>query len=181
MPKVYAMAANGTEECELFNVVDVLRRAGAVVEIVSIDGEKPMSSHGVTIVADRLIDSVDLADCDILFVPGGMPGSERLGACAALIDGIEHRIESGKRVAAICAAPAVVLGEHGFLRGKRATCFPGFEARMNGAVVTGARVETDGLITTARGLGCAIELGLELIKILFGEEKAEEIKRKIQF
>ena len=81
MPKVYAMIANGTEEVECLAVVDVLRRAGAEVTLVSIENDRTVtSSHGVKIVADAAPDAVDLTDCDALFVPGGMPGSSRLAA-----------------------------------------------------------------------------------------------------
>lgn len=181
MKKVYAMVADGTEEGELLNVADILRRAAVDTEIVSISDRTVTSSHGVKLIADRVLSEVELTDCDLLFIPGGMPGSKNLAACESLVIAAKKLIAGGKRVAAICAAPALVLAEHGLLNGVRATCFPDFEGRMCGAVVTGARVETDGLITTARGLGCAIELGLELVKLLCGAELAAEIKRKIIF
>ncbi len=179
--RVYAMVANGTEEAELLNVVDLLRRAGIEVVITSVDGATVTSSHGVRLIADALIDSVDLTDADMIFVPGGMPGSKRLADTKKLIDAIGKMLDGGKRVAAICAAPALVLGAHGFLNGKKATCFPGFEAEMRGASVTGGRVETDGLVTTAQGLGCALELGLEIIALLLGKSTALSIKEKICF
>lgn len=181
MKKVYAMLAEGTEECELLNVVDITRRAGLDVEIVSISGKTVKTSHGVVISADRTIDEVNLTDCDLLFIPGGMPGSKNLAECDKLISAVGDMIKSGKRVAAICAAPALVLAEHGYLEGKKATCFPAFEGRMRGAVVTGSRVETDGLITTARGLGCSIELGLEITSLLCGAALSAEIRQKIVF
>ncbi|MCH5350844.1 MAG: DJ-1/PfpI family protein [Clostridiales bacterium] len=181
MKKIYAMVAEGTEECELLNVVDIARRAGIDTEIVSISGKTVKTSHGVVVTADKTVDEVNLTDCDLLFIPGGMPGSKNLADCDKLISAVGGMIKAGKRVAAICAAPALVLSEHGFLEGKRATCFPAFEDRMRGAVVTGGRVETDGLITTARGLGCAIELGLEIVSLLCGAELAAEIRQKIVF
>ena len=181
MKKVYAMIANGTEECELLNVVDILRRAAVDTEIVSISDRTVTTSHGVVISADRTIGEVNLTDCDLLFIPGGMPGSKNLAECAPLVGAIPKLLALGKRVAAICAAPSLVLAEHGFLVGKKATCFPAFEDRMPGAVLTGGRVETDGLITTARGLGCSIELGLELVSLLCGAEKSDEIRQKIVF
>lgn len=181
MVKVNALIANGTEECELLNVVDLLRRADCDVSIVSIDGITVKSSHGVTITADETAENVVLEDCDVLFIPGGMPGSARLGECERLIVAIEKALDGGKRVAAICAAPALVLGKNGFLNGKKATCFPGFEQHMGGAILTDACVETDGSITTARGLGCSFDLGLELIALTSGKDKAEEIKKKIQY
>lgn len=183
MPKVYAMMANGTEEVECLAVVDVLRRAGAEVTLVSIENDSAVtSSHGVRITADATVNDVELTDCDALFLPGGMPGSTALAECKPLIAAIGRLLEDGKRVAAICAAPSVVLGANGFLRGKRAVCFPGFEGGMAGASVqAGARVVTDGNITTARGLGCAIELGLELVALLFDRELADALAVKIQF
>lgn len=181
MKKVYAMIADGTEECELLNVVDILRRAGVDTEIVSVSGKTVTSSHGVVISADRTVGEVELADCDLLFIPGGMPGSKNLAECGKLVSAVSDMIKSGKRVVAICAAPALVLAEHGFLEGKRATCFPSFEDRMCGATVTGTRVETDGLITTARGLGCSIELGLEIVSLLCGAELSAQISKKIVF
>ncbi len=180
--KVLAMVADGTEEGELINVVDILHRAGAEIKLVSIDGAEVKSSHGVRLAADALVADADFAAANLVFVPGGMPGSERLGRCVSLVAGIKKTLDAGGRVAAICAAPALVLGANGFLRGKRGVCFPGFETEMSGCkIADGARVVTDGNITTARGLGCAIDLGLELVALLFDERTAEDIKRKIQY
>lgn len=179
--KVLAMAANGTEECELLNVVDILRRAGVQTVIVSVDDLQIESSHGVKITADKTLNTADLTNCDLLFLPGGMPGSKRLAESKRLIGAIAVLLNKGKRIAAICAAPALVLGANGYLKGRKATCFPGFEEHMIGATATGERVVTDGNITTARGLGCSLELGLEIVRLLVGEEKANEIRDKIQF
>ena len=165
MKKAYAFAADGTEESELLCVVDALKRADVEVKIISVSGEIFTSSHGVRIVADGVITGSE-TDADLIFVPGGM-----------LVSLIKTQLENGKRVAAICAAPAVVLGAHGFLRGKRATCFSGFE--NDTADFTGERVVTDGLVTTAKGLGAALELGIELVRLLVGDEKADEIAEKI--
>ncbi|MCH5160729.1 MAG: DJ-1/PfpI family protein [Clostridiales bacterium] len=181
MIRVNAVMADGTEEAELLNVVDILKRAGADVKLVSIAGKTVTSSHGILLTADLTLQDTDLSDCDLLFVPGGMPGSKSLGENNTLVSAIGDMLECGKKVAAICAAPALVLGANGFLRGVKATCFPGFEQYMTGAVVTGGRVEADGNIITARGLGCAIELGLELVAALFGRAQSDEIKAKIQF
>ncbi len=182
MVKVNAVMTDGTEEAELLNVVDVLKRAGAEVSLVSVSSGKTVkSSHGIVLTADAKCADIDLSDCDLIFIPGGMPGSKTLGESRELVSAVGKLLERGKTVAAICAAPALVLGANGFLKGKKATCFPGFEQHMIGAEVTGARVQKDGNIVTSRGLGCAIELGLELVNVLFGKDKAEEIKGKIQF
>lgn len=182
MAKVYAMIADGTEEVECLTVVDLLRRAGISTVLVSVDGKQVKSSHNVIIQADATVDEVSLTDADLIFLPGGMPGSEHLAACGKLVAAIGEQLKANKRVAAICAAPAVVLGANGFLRGKRAVCFPGFENGCIGAqVMPDARVVTDGNITTSRGLGCAVDLGLELIKLLSGEAVAQKVKSAIQY
>ena len=182
MSKVYAMIADGTEEVECLAVVDLLRRARIDTELVSVGKKNIVSSHKVAITADKTVGEVDLTSADLIFLPGGMPGSEHLAECAPLISAIDKQLKSGKRVAAICAAPAVVLGANGLLRGKKAVCFPGFEDGCIGAeIMRGARVVTDGNITTSRGMGCAVDLGLELIALLVGKDTAKKIKDAIQY
>ena len=182
MSKVYAMIADGTEEVECLAVVDLLRRARIDTVLVSVGGKNTVSSHNISIAADKTADEVDLTDADLIFLPGGMPGSKNLALCAPLISAIDKQLKSNKRVAAICAAPAVVLGANGFLRGKKATCFPGFEDGCEGAKVDiKARVVTDGNVTTARGMGCAVDLGLELIALLVGKDTADKVKEAIQY
>ncbi len=177
--KVYAFAANGTEETELLCVVDILRRAGILTVIASIDGARVTGSHGITFDADALAKDCDFSDAEILFVPGGLPGTTRLAESSLVINALKTQAEKNKRIAAICAAPALVLGENGLLDGKQGVCSPGFETHMKGCEVLTDKVCTDGNITTARGLGCAVELGLELVRLLCNETTAEDIKRKI--
>lgn len=182
MAKVYAMIADGTEEVECLAVVDILRRSGIETVLVSVNETAEVtSSHKVRLLADATVEETDFSDGDVIFVPGGMPGSEHLSSCKKLIDALRQAAEEGRRIAAICAAPAVVLGRHGFLEGRTATCFPGFEKELLGAVHTEQGVVTDGNITTARGLGYAVDLGLELVKLLEGEEKSEDIRSRIQY
>ena len=182
MAKVYAMIADGTEEVECLAVVDLLRRAGIETVLVSAGETKAVvSSHGIRIEADQTAGETDFSDGDVIFVPGGMPGSEHLSACELLVQALKVQNEAGKRIAAICAAPAVVLGRHGLLKGKKATCFPGFEGELLDAVHTDAGVVTDGNITTARGLGAALDLGLELVRLLVSGEAAADLKERIQY
>lgn len=181
MPEVFAMIADGSEEVECLAVVDILRRAGITTQIVSIDQKVITSSHNVKIIADAVIGDVDLSSAEVLFLTGGIPGTERLSNCEKLVAALKRAAKENKRIAAICAAPALVLGANGLLVGKRAVCYPDYADKLLGATVQkDARVVTDGNITTARGLGCAIELGLELVKLLRGESKAKELAIKIQ-
>lgn len=177
--KVYAMIADGTEEIECLCVVDVLRRAGIGVTLTSVCGKRVVSSHGIEISADAVIDDVDMSDADMIFIPGGMPGTLKLAQCDKLIASVKAALQCGKRVAAICAAPAHVLGANGLLRGKRAVCYPGHEGLMQGCVQCDERVVTDGLITTAKGMGCSLELGLEIVKLLAGEECAKTVSASV--
>lgn len=175
MANVYVFTADGFEEIEGLTVVDMMRRAGAQVQMVSIsDGLAVKGSHGIEIKADTFFEDVDFGQADLLVLPGGMPGTLHLGEYQGLTKLLTETAAQGKRVAAICAAPSV-LGGLGLLKGKRAVCYPGFEDKLTGAQVGTEEVVTDGNITTSRGLGTAIPFALELISLLFGQEKAEEI------
>ena len=180
MSKVYAMIANGSEEVECLAVVDILRRAGIEVVLAAVGGSKTVvTSHNITITADAVLEECDTSDGDLLFLPGGLPGTEYLEASDKLRADIMQYVKENKRLAAICAAPSV-LGKMGLLKGKKATCFPGFEEYLLGGSYVADGVVTDGMITTARGLGFAIDLGLELVSLLESKELSESIKAKIQ-
>ena len=181
MSKVYAFMAEGLEEVECLAAADVLIRGGVEVTLVSVGASKEVTgSHGFRIIADKLFSEVNPEDADVLFLPGGMPGTRNLGACRLLCDSLLRANEQGKKIAAICAAPSV-LGDLGILNGKTATCYPGYEERLTGAIHTDAGVVTDGNVTTARGLGYALDLGIELLRILKNEETALQVKKSIQY
>lgn len=180
MAKVYAFVADGMEEVECLGVCDVLRRAGVDARLVSIMGRKEITgSHGFRIQADELFEDIT-DDADILFLPGGLKGTENLKAHQGLADLLKAHAAAGKRLAAICAAPSV-LGSLGLAKGKRATCFPGFEGEMEGADCRGEGVVTDGLLTTGKGMGWSLDLGLELVSLLTDRQTALELKKKIQY
>ena len=177
MAKVYAMIANGTEEVECLAVVDLLRRSGVETVLVSVEEScEVTSSHKVRITADTTLAQTDLSDGDVIFLPGGMPGAERLSACEPLVEALEQADREERRI-----APGVVLGRHGLLKGRTATCFPGFEKEFQDGCYTHQGVVTDGNLTTARGLGFAVDLGLTLVELLLGSEAAEDIRRRIQY
>lgn len=180
MSKVSIFAAEGMEEVECLAVADMLKRGGVEVETVSITQSRMVtSSHNVTICTDMIFEEADFSDSDLLFLPGGVPGTPNLAAHEGVCTLLKEFAASGKRLAAICAAPSV-LGDLGLLKGRTATCYPGWESHLTGAVYTRQGVVTDGSITTARGVGFAIDLGLELIRLLEGEEKAAAVKAGIQ-
>lgn len=181
MAKVYAFIADGMEETECLAAIDVLFRGGIEVTLVSVMGRQEIvSTHGIHIRADVLFEDINCKEADVLLLPGGMPGTRHLGEHQGLCEALKEAAADGRRVAAICAAPSV-LGRLGLLEGKRATCYPGFEKELIGAEYTREGVVTDGDVTTSRGLGYALDFGLELLKCLTDEKTAEEVKAAIQY
>ncbi|MBQ4283369.1 MAG: DJ-1/PfpI family protein [Lachnospira sp.] len=180
--KVTTFLTDGFETVEALAVVDVLRRAKIDVELVSITGSVDvLSAQKIAVQAEKLIENCQFEDSDVLFLPGG-PGHTSYLACEKLVDALNAHNVAGKRIAAICAAPSV-LGKLGMLKGKSAVAFPGFEDDLIGAEVKLApvRVVTDGNITTSRGMGTSIDLGLELVRLLVGEELAESLRISTQY
>ena len=179
MEKSYVFLADGFEEIEGLTVVDILRRAGADTQTVSVMGRKEITgSHRITLQADLVFEETSFEDGTLFVLPGGMPGTKHLGAHEGLTSLLKKAAAEGKRVAAICAAPSV-LGDLGLLEGKHAVCYPGFEDRLKGAQVEFTPVVTDGNITTSRGMGTAIPFALSLAAQLTGTEKAEELAKGI--
>ena len=175
---IAVLLADGFEEIEALTPVDMLRRAGLEVLTVGITSKIAVSSHGISVICDKLPEEVDLDMISMVILPGGMPGSLNLDASPftdAILESVNAR---GGRIAAICAAP-LVLGRRGLLEGRRATCYPGFEGELAGAIVTDESVVTDGNITTARGMGVALDFSKELISLLVTKEKAEELSSAI--
>lgn len=182
MKKAYLFIANGFEEIEGLTVVDVLRRAGIECTTVSVTGSEFVTgSHSITVKADCIFDSTALNDADLLVLPGGMPGTNHLLAHEGLKKLLTEYNAAGKYLAAICAAPSV-LGQHGFLKGKRATCYPGFGDKLNGAeYIADAKVIHDGNIITSRGMGTAIDFSLKLVELLLDASTSAALATTIQY
>ena len=175
MAVVYAFLADGLEEVECLATADVLIRAGVKVKLVSITGKKEVKgAHGFGIHADTLLHEIDPMKADLLFLPGGMPGTKNLMACKPLCDALVQADAAGKRLAAICAAP-MVLGKLGLLKGRKATCYPSFEQYLEGAECVSEPVVRDGNIITGMGPGAAMEFALTIVDLLAGKEKVDEL------
>ena len=176
MKKAIVFLANGFEEMEATGTIDILRRGGVEVTIVTINSSREVTgAHGMVYLADQTLAEADCTTADALVLPGGMPGATNLNACAPLRELLQAHYAQGKLVAAICAAPAVVLGRYAFTHGRRMTCYPGFEDQLTGASVTGEAVEVDDNVITGRGPGLVFNFGLALVAYLQGLEKADEV------
>lgn len=164
--EVLVFFADGFEEIEAIGAVDILRRGGLDVATVSItDKKEVVGAHGVTIVTDTVIDEVTGANPKWIVLPGGMPGAENLHKCVALGEMIERQTECGGHIAAICAAPAVVLAQAGLMDGRKMTCYPGFEGMCGSADVDGGRSVVDGNFVTANGPSSVTNMCYEILKI----------------
>lgn len=175
MKKVAVLLASGFEEIEAITPVDFLRRAGIKVYITSIDKEISTGCNEITIKADCIIKELP-ADLDAVILPGGMPGATNLAQSQAVTKLINNMNANNKLIAAICAAPAVVLGEKGLLKGLKFTCYPSFEDSVIGGDFTTDRVVIDGNILTSRGPGTAAEFSIAVIEYLLGYEAANAVK-----
>ena len=175
---IAVLLADGFEEMEALVPLDMLRRAGLDARLAGVAGKIAVGSHGIAVVCDLTADEVDPDTVSLAIFPGGMPGSLNLDKAEFTDTVISSVIRRGGRLAAICAAP-LVFGHRGLLEGKRATCYPGFEKELIGATVTDRSVVTDGNITTARGAGVALAFAKEIITLICGKDKADELSAGI--
>ena len=180
MKKVSMFLTQDFETVEALAVVDILRRAGVTVDTISIsDSLDVVSAQKIAVKAEYLLNGYDFNETDMIFLPGG-PGITNYEKNKEFLSIVEEFFKTDKRIAAICAAPSI-LGHLGILEGKKATCFPGYEKDLYKAIVVKEKVVTDGNITTAIGMGASIEMGLELVRILIGEEMKNKIAKSTQF
>jgi len=173
------LLADGFEEIEALLPLDMLRRAGIEVKTASIsDSTTVTGAHRIPVIADMTADALFPVELSGLIFPGGMPGAKNIDEWGGTDALIKKTLSAGGRLAAICAAP-MILGKRGYLVGRRAVCYPGFEDTLIGAQVLKLPVVTDGYITTARGMGAALDFASELVTLFVSEEKALELSSSI--
>lgn len=176
--------ADGFEDIEALAVCDVLRRSGLEVSLVSITNSLNVcSSHGVKVLSDKKWDECDfaindLSEKDVMIFPGGMPGARTLSNDISLISHMQEHYAHGGAVAAICAAPGLVLSQLKDIKGKSLTCFDGFEDKIvsSGGVFVKKAAFRDGRIVTGRSAGYAVEFGLTILKMVLGEDASKKVR-----
>ncbi len=177
--KAIVFLADGFEECEGLIVVDILRRAGIETLMASVMGRLEVdSSRHIKIKADVLAEDADYSSADILILPGGRRGTEKLSQSDIVREQCLAAFSKGRMLAAICAAPSI-FASLGLLDGKKATCHPDYAMHMAGAALTGESVTVDGNIITGQGLGATFKFAWAMVQLLAGEEKVRQIKKAI--
>lgn len=172
--------ADGFEEVEAIAALDVIRRAKIEIESVGIGSKQITGSHNITVICDKTVDDIKISDkLEGIILPGGMPGTKNLQNNSTVNDFIDYCVENGLYVCAICAAP-MILGSKGLLNGRKATCFPGFEEYLEGAILGDGYVCTDGNFITAKGMGSAVNFGLAIVSAVKGEDFSAELKATLQ-
>lgn len=176
MSNVCILLADGFEELEAVTIIDVLRRADVVVDVVGVTTATPTGSHGITIQTDHVLGDVAHRTWDLVVLPGGMPGSANLRDDARVRALLRAQHDGGGRVAAICAAP-IALAEVGLLDGRQATAYPSFADQLGEVRYRDDAVVVDDRITTGRGPASALPFALELVSQLCGPQRAETIAK----
>lgn len=176
---VYLFLAEGFEEIEALAPVDFLRRAGVPVTTVAVgDALSVRGAHGIEVRADVLLSQTDCSDGDMIVLPGGMPGTTHLDECPSMDEILASASARGSYLAAICAAP-MVLGKRGYLNGKSAVCYPGFESELAGASISASAVVRDGTVITAKSAGVAWQFAYRLAEALVGTQVAERVRTSL--
>lgn len=177
MKECFVFLAAGFEEIEALTVIDVLRRAEMNVQTVSITSALQVKgAHGITVNADLLFDNTLFSNPEWLILPGGMPGATNLFEFAPLQGLLKTQAESKDgRIAAICASPAVVLGQLGLLKGEKATCYPGFENLIQGAEMLDEPVVVSNKFVLGNGPANALPWALTVVKEALGQEVAAKV------
>ncbi len=175
---IYLFLANGFEEIEALCPLDLLRRAGLEVTTVGVGGDMIVGSHGIAVQADIPDTMFRDSKPEMVILPGGMPGAKNLDESKTVEAALRAASANGAPLAAICAAP-MILGKRGYLRGREAICFPGFEEFLEGATLSESRVVRDGNVITAAGMGVALEFGLALVAALKGQPAADALRRAV--
>lgn len=174
---VYIFLGTGFEEAEAIVPADLLRRAGVEVSLVGLSGSEVTGAHNITVKADLTVDKAELSGLQALVLPGGMGGVTSILHSPRAMELIKQVYEEKNAyLAAICAAPTI-LGALGFLKGRRAVCYPGMEDQLTGAIpCTSEKAVVDGKLVTGQGPGAAFDFGLKLVELLKGEAAARQVQ-----
>ncbi|QMV62582.1 DJ-1 family glyoxalase III [Pseudomonas berkeleyensis] len=170
--------ADGSEDLECVTLIDVLRRAEIEVVLASVEDRRMITcARGTRLTADAMLLDVLAQDFDLIVLPGGMPGAQRLADFEPLAERVRKQAKAGELFAAICAAPAVALQHYGVLRQRRMACYPSFSDRLSGCSFVDEPVVVDGNCITSQGPGTALAFALTLVEQLVGRSTRNEVAK----
>lgn len=178
---VLLFLADGFEEIEALTQVDYLRRAGVEIVTVGVNGEYATGTRKIIVKADTTLDKIDYTDdIEMVILPGGLGGMNAMKSSEKVCSIVKKAEADGKYVTAICASPTI-FAYLDMVRGKKCVCYPGMENELieAGGIYTDKAVVTDGKMITARAAGASEEFSFELIRVLCGNDKAEEVRKSI--
>ena len=167
--------APGAEEMETVITVDILRRAGIETDLIGLDDGPIKCSRAVRILPDMAWGDADFDKYDLLVLPGGLAGAERLRDDRRVLEILQSFADRQCLIGAICAAP-LVLEAARLIDGRRFTCHPSVSGRIDVGERVDERVVVDGNIVTSQGPGTALEFALRLVEVLLGSDKRAEVE-----
>ncbi len=179
MATVLVPLAQGCEELEAVTIIDLLRRAGVTVTVAGLDAGPVTASRGVVLLPDTTLDAVLDQDFDLVVLPGGLGGAQRLEADRRISALLRRMAEQGRYVAAICAAPQVLVSA-GLVEGRTITAYPGVLDDQEGIRLSSAAVVRDGTFITSRGPGTALDFALTLIETLCDRASRDSVEATLQ-
>lgn len=179
MAAVLVPLAQGCEELEAVTLIDLFRRAGLAVTVAGLETGPVTASRGVVLLPETTLDAVLDQDFDLVVLPGGLGGAQRLEADQRIAALLRRMTEQGRYVAAICAAPKVLVSA-GLVGGREVTAYPGVLDGLPDIQLSSAAVVRDGTFITSRGPGTAMDFALSLIEILCGRAKRDEVASALQ-
>ena len=179
MATVLVPLAQGCEELEAVTIIDLLRRAGITVTVAGLDAGPVTASRGVVLLPDTTLDAVLDQDFDLVVLPGGLGGAQRLEADRRISALLRRMAEQGRYVAAICAAPKVLVSAR-LVEGRAITAYPGVLDDQEGIRLSSAAVVRDGTFITSRGPGTALDFALTLIETLCGRASRDNVEAALQ-
>lgn len=178
---VCILLGTGFEEAEALVPADMLRRAGIPVCMAGVDGLSVTGAHGITVAADCAVSDVKADELELLFLPGGLGGVDAIKSSPAAMALIGAAYEKGVKLAAICAAPTI-LSQLGYLKGKKAVCYPSMLDQLTDADTThGQPVVADGSIITGEAAGSAFTFAFKLIEVLRGAQAAQQVRDSVHY
>ncbi len=176
---IYVILADGFEEVEAIEPIDIMRRAGLEVKTAALKNKTVTGAHNIPVSADIMISEIEPEKMNLLMLPGGA-GHELLDASNEVHGLLNYALANGIYIAAICAAPSI-LGKKMMLEGKKATCFPGYEKYLYGADVVSDKAVVDGKFITARGAGAASDFGFAIVELLKDKKTADSLRKTMQY